>query len=92
MNAEQHAHMVETGEAPCGCHVVIEGDTSTVFHECDPDRQAISQAANEQYAIDHAERQERKMLLSMIPLSALRKLAGVAEPTVHRKAEEPVSA
>lgn len=89
MNAKQHEHMMKTGEAPCGCHVVFEGNMQTVHHDCMPNRQAESDAANEKSAREHAERQERNMLLHTIPLDVLRGLfAQSGEVLQERKAKK----
>ena len=74
MNAEQYAQMRETGTAPCGCQVVFDGDMQTVHHDCNTNRQKDSDKANKRAAKDHAERQERAMLLRQIPLDMLREM------------------
>ena len=88
MNATEYAHMVETGEAPCGCHVEFsmnEGNPmQTVMHTCDESRQEVSEAANKQAIADHMERQERKMLMSMIPMETLRAMVH-GEPAKAKK-------
>lgn len=84
MDAEAYAKMRETGIAPCGCalEIMVAGDgteTVSVGHTCNPNRMEESDAANEKSMREHMERQERKMLMSMIPLETLREM-------VHGKA------
>ena len=81
MDATAHEEMLKTGIAPCGCARALEhedlvhgNETWTVFHTCDPDRQAVSEAANQKAIDEHMERQERKMLLNSIPVEKLRAL------------------
>ena len=91
MNATQYERMRNTGIAPCGCEVAFEEwdgsgiEHQTVMHTCDTNRQAKSDAANEKSAAEHAERNERNMLLRQIPLSVLREM-------VHGKPAEKKAA
>lgn len=73
MNTTQYAQMVKTHIAPCGCPVEITGDTTSVLHTC-VDRKPESDAANKAAVRNHAERSERKQLLSEIPLGVLREM------------------
>lgn len=76
MNAEAYAKMRETHIAPCGCEVMFEVwdgvEHQHVHHECMPNRKHESDVANAKSELERAERQERKMLMSQIPLSVLR--------------------